>query len=144
MSIDHFLSRFDHSQCSSDGMRIDAWNIAFEGFYDNYMLPSRQSYLKYYLSTPVGSETLAVCNVQFTNPHNFFLEQLFYGGILWFFFLCAFLLFFIKKHIGSVLMPFFIGFLTVLFFSPTYPQFYALFALSIFWVHMTDRMAFIK
>jgi hypothetical protein len=126
MSIINYLrinERLSSGPCRSD-MRFDAWKVAIQGSKENGFYPRVDTFKEYYASTEIGSTNIKNCHIQFDLVHNFFLEQLFYGGLLWLSFLIIYFSILISKNRKNILSAGFLGFLGFLFFSPTYAQFY--------------------
>lgn len=132
MSYLRINERFSPGDCSSDGLRFQAWHISVQGIRDDYLLPSRLSFQDYYVKNVIGSGTIAKCNIDFTYVHNFFLEQFFYGGILWFVFVVVFLFRLLCDNKRKSLTGGVLGFIVFLFFSPMYVPFYMLLLSLIF------------
>lgn len=112
--------RFDLSPCTSDGMRVDTWEVALRGIKQNLVLPANEPFGVYYPKTEIGQKTIQQCHVTFVSVHNFYLEQLYYGGIFWLLLILFVFGYFIKNYFRSILGIGFISFLVFLAVSPTY------------------------
>lgn len=135
MAITRLLEKIDLSECSSDGMRLDAWRVALSGTRDNLFLPAHEPYSVYYANSAIGIHTRQVCAQTFVTVHNFYLEQLYIGGVFWLIFLLAILykIFMLKPF--SILGIGLLSFSVFLFFAPTYPHFYPLLLSFLFLIY---------
>jgi len=135
--------RFDFAPCTSDGMRLDAWKVAIQGVEKNLVLPANEPYYIYYQKSQIGQYTIQKCNTVFVSVHNFYLEQLYYGGIFWFLLLCFVFIKVIIKTWRKTLGLGFLAFAIFLGVSPTYFIFNIL-LLSFLFLLYTDKVDIIR